>query len=151
MKILLVEDDNHKAEQVADYLKAEINELNLVIAKSFHSGMLALEKADFNIILLDMSMPTYDVDIGDVFNRHRNYAGEDFLYEMQNLNIMIDTIIITQYDVIGEGKNQMDAKQLNNRYKDEFSDFYRGLIRYDSSITRWKDELLTKIKEIEGS
>lgn len=148
MNILLVEDDNNKAAKIADVIKKEFDDVNLIIAKSYHSGMQILTDLNFDLLLLDMSMPTYDMDIGDVFNRHRNYAGEDFLYEMQDLNIKVTSIIITQYDVIGEGKNQTDAKQLNKRYLEEFQNFYVGMVKYDSSVSRWREDLINKIKEV---
>jgi len=63
MKILLIEDDEEKAAILAEFIKVEFPSIEIDLARSFGSGLRSLMKGAFvyRLLLLDMSMPIYDV------------------------------------------------------------------------------------------
>ena len=147
MRILLIEDDEYKAKQILDFLKSSVNILDnqVVLKKAFQSGMESIVNNSYDLILLDMSMPTFEVSASRPSGRPRPYGGRDILYEMKRKEIKVTTIVITQYNVFGEGVDRLNITQLDESLKEKFSDMYLGLIYYSVSAIDWKELLLQLI------
>ena len=62
MKVLFVEDENVKQSNIVTYLKDELGVENISVVNSLMGGMLALRNGKFDIVLLDMSLPLYDIN-----------------------------------------------------------------------------------------
>ena len=56
--------------------------------------------------------------------------------------IYLKTIIITQFDTFGEGKNLITIKELREQLKRDFSENFEEIIYYNSSLTTWRDKLI---------
>jgi hypothetical protein len=87
-------------------------------------------------------MPTFDK--ADMSN-FRSYGGIDFLNEMKRKRITMPVIIITQYNIFGEGDKQTSVEEINNSCKLNYIN-YQGVIRYSQET--WKKELSDYIKNI---
>lgn len=59
--ILLVEDEAPKRTHIERFLKSLSSEITITIAQSVNSALDALEKQLPDLLLLDMSLPTFDV------------------------------------------------------------------------------------------
>ena len=59
MKIILVEDDVKKIEDIREFLSKELNISDLVIKESYQSGIKELITQDYDLLLLDMSIPAF--------------------------------------------------------------------------------------------
>lgn len=144
-KILLVEDDPNKVKQIVEYLNSEKHQLpsfDLEIKKSFQSGLNAILYNKFDLILLDMSMHTFDRTINEPGGEHMQFAGEDILKEMYWNDIPTKAIIVTQYDIIGE----KSLSELKDYWQREFTDIYVGTVFYGVDESNWKPELLKFLK-----
>lgn len=141
LKILVVEDDDNKAKQISQFLNAIIEDLNLTIKKSFQSGMEAIINNLFDLVLLDMSMPTFEASPSKPKGRHRHYAGKDILTEMKREGVSIPTIVVTQFGVFGEGSDTMNSEQLDINLKGEFPEMYLGMVHYNTSVSDWRKSL----------
>ena len=146
MNILLIEDDDIKAQGIETYINQVENsyeiELKTVRRTSWRSGLLEIIKHnDYNFIFLDMSMPRYDSANSGGKQEFMTYAGWDILKEMKRKRIKILTYVITSFDVFGDGNSAMDAKKLNVILKEDFNDFYGGMIYYNALSVEWKERL----------
>ncbi|NEW00547.1 response regulator [Bacillus megaterium] len=149
MRLLLIEDDEHKARQIIDYLKSDYNEhIDINQKRSYQSGIKEALKNDYDIILLDMSMPAFDRNPNQLSTNFRHFAGRDVLMELNRRNKIIKTVIVTQFDVFGEGKNQMDAMDLDKHLEEKFPNIYQGMIHYNASLSNWKAELLNSLNRL---
>lgn len=146
MNILIVEDDITKSSQIENCLSVFFSSSIITKAMSYNSGIEVLEKEEFDLLILDMSMTTYDNGLG----RHRSFAGRDILYEMERLDIIIPTIIITGFSYFGEGAERINFDELDIKLSNEFETVYLGMIRYDSSYLDWEQELILKLNERKG-
>ncbi|WML50239.1 response regulator [Neobacillus sp. PS3-34] len=151
MKILFIEDDDIKANTILDYLNELPIEFEFTRRHSWQSGLIEIigKKDYFEMIILDMSMPRYDPDIGDVNEEFETFAGWDILKEMNRRKLMIPTSIVTSFDHFGEG--MMDRFSLDDTLNKEFKNFYNGMIFFNSSQMSWKDELYDKIRLVRGN
>lgn len=146
-KVLLVEDDEDKRNQIIHYLNGNfICELEEV--RSYHSALNAVRTQDFDLILLDMTIPTFDITSMEPGGRSQPFGGELILSEMDRKSIDSKVVIITQFDLFGEGDEEIGLSDLNRRLINQFSDIYIGAIQYSISYNSWQELLRDKIKNI---
>ncbi|EOU1892326.1 response regulator [Clostridium perfringens] len=146
MNILLVEDDDIKASSIEDFVKNKTNKMNR--KKSWQTGLIEIIKnREYDLIFLDMSMPRYDYDGNDNSYEFETFAGWEIMKEMKRRKIIVNTVVITSFGTFGKDDNKMDVDVLNNKLETEFKDFYRGIIKYNSAIVTWKEELENILKK----
>jgi CheY-like chemotaxis protein len=143
--ILLIEDDDIKASNIEEFLQNKIKKITR--KKSWQTGLVEIVKnRSYDLILLDMSMPRYDYDGSDNLYEFEPFAGWEIMKEMKRRKINISTIVITSFGTFGKDENRIDVNGLNDKLELEFSNFYKGIIRYNSSIVTWKEELEKVLK-----
>ena len=144
MNILLIEDDDYKAKQIMEF----VNTLGYVVdvKKAYNSGMKALVNNQYDLVLLDMTIPSFELSPEHPTSRIRKYGGRDVLSEMERCEILIPSIIITQYKVFDDGEKSLEI--LNEELEEEYGQIYKGLVYYNSSIVDWKDKLQNIISNI---
>lgn len=143
MKILLVEDDEIKIKNLEAFLSTLRPDYNIEfdIRRSYQSGLKAILNKLYDLILLDMSMHNFDKTIDQSGGSHMPFAGEDILREMAWNDIATKTVIVTQYDLIG---NKV-LTELKESWAINFSDNYIGTVFYRDNETSWQNELSTFI------
>ena len=130
-KILIIEDDKTKI----DKLKALLSNQDLVIKESFREGVLELKSSfrDFDVLILDMTIPLWEKGNNDLGGNVEQFGGEKVLKEMKRRKLLVPTILFTMFDVFPVNGEMLTFQQIDNRYKEEFSDFYTGGIFYSSN------------------
>lgn len=148
MRILYVEDEDEKAKEVVNYLSAI---LEIELTKSYSSCVSAIYEKEYDMILLDMSLPLYDYDSEDNDeNEFDTFAGIDIINELVRLDRKEKVAIITAFDILGEDENRVDIHQLDDKMRQEYSDSYLGIIHYDASSLEWRrqlQEIITKYED----
>lgn len=152
MKILIVEDNKNKLLRLKEFIagmklseKVEITEAN-----SFTSGIRRVSEKGWDIIILDMSLPTYDITHRENGGDKKPVAGKEIMKRMIHRNILIPVIIVTQFETFGENKITLDI--LNEEFENEFKKVWRGTIFYEGD--EWQDDLdqiLRKLIERESN
>jgi len=142
MKVLFIEDNPQKLKQVCDFLKEQYDEIELTIQKSYNSGLRELIKnKSFSLILLDMSLPNYDIEQGESGGDFEKFAGKFLLNEMYRRDITNNVLIITMY------LNYVD-EEFSTELKDNFPN-YLGVVYYNvKEPDGWKNELKEKIDNL---
>jgi CheY-like chemotaxis protein len=147
MNLLLVEDDEDKREQLLQFIREELKS-SVVEVRSFQSALKSIKEETFDLILLDMTIPTFDITPTDSGGRSQPFGGEMLLYEMLRRGIRTKAIVITQFDLFGKGEEQITLEDLNKRLSSKFKNNYLGFVQYSIKYTGWKNELLEKIKSL---
>lgn len=142
MKILFIEDNPQKLKQVCDFLEQQYENIELTIRKSYNSGLRELIKNNsYSLILLDMSLPNYDIEPGESGGDFEKYAGKFLLSEMYRRDITTNVLIITMY------LNYVD-EEFTTELKDNFPN-YLGVVYYNvKEPDGWKNELKEKIDNL---
>lgn len=146
MNIILIEDDEFKARQIIDYVSSLGHEV--VLRKAFNTGMKEIISKNYDLALLDMTIPSFEISPEQPTSRTRKYGGRDILSEIDRCEIDLPSIIITQYKVIGD--DEIPIEKIDTELKAEYSAIYHGIVYFNSSMLEWQDKLTKLIKNLEG-
>ena len=145
LKILYIEDQPDKYNSISGLLKKNKHS-KLLWAKNYTEGLLALDKGEFDFLLLDMSLPISALEQRK--NNYDSFAGMSILKEIKRRKKNIKVILVTGFnDFEREGKITT-LTELESQIQQKYSDYYIGTVRYDSTTIEWQDSLL---RSIEGS
>ena len=148
MRILLIEDDEEKGRAIIDFLMDEYESIVFDVARSFSSGLKSLAKGVgvYDCILLDMSMPNYDITPDEpVGGTPEGFAGIELLAQMKLRGINIPTIVVTMFDMFGDESNRVSLQQLIERLSEQYKPIFRGLTFYNLAENGWKASLKRQI------
>jgi DNA-binding NarL/FixJ family response regulator len=145
MKILFIEDHPYKKGQIENFLHEMIPGIHVEIRGSYISGLTELINTTetYDYLLLDISMPTYDISRSESGGDFIPQAGRKILKEMYLREIPIKTIVVTMYENYVDGTSIF---KLDQSLKEEFNDNYLGYVYFTASNNQWKEELLKFIK-----
>lgn len=91
-----------------------------------------------------MSLPIYDNDgityIDD--NEFETFGGNYVLDELDRIECAVNVIVITAFDILGEGSNQIELTQVEEGLREDYPDIFKGTIFYDASSVEWKEKLI---------
>lgn len=141
MKVLIVEDDERKRFQLERFVESLHMGCSIQIAKSYHSALQSIIANRFDFILLDMTMPTYDIGHDEDGGRPQAYAGREILRQLDRRKMSSPVIVVTQYDVFGEGADALTRSQLDRQLRDEHPLTYKGTVYYNAASDEWKAQL----------
>lgn len=142
MQLLVVEDDENKIGEVIRFLNDRYPSMCVSSRRSFQSGLKEIILGKPDLILLDMTMPTYDVSRRQPGGRERRYGGQEILRQMQRRGIQIPVIIITQYEQFEEAGIQVTLNEFRRRLKEAFPMFFRDAVFYQASGIEWMERLV---------
>lgn len=84
MKILIIEDDKNKLKQVTSFLRKIYINTEIIERYSYNSGIRELLTGSrFDLLLLDMSMPTFDITSVESGGRPKPFAGKEILRKLK--------------------------------------------------------------------
>lgn len=148
-RILLIEDDEPKLQQLQAFLAEICDDASLIIAKSLNTACKRIEEGTFSLILLDMSLPTFDggKTIG-ASGRQKTLGGKDLLRYLWELEISTPVYVITGFkDFPGDG-GTVQLSELNDELRDDFPENYCGYVYFTHSNDSWKEKLKTILEKL---
>lgn len=142
LDVLLVEDEDPKRAHIENYLGALDWGVTIRIARSVNSALDALEIARPHLLLLDMSLPTFDIGDGEGGGRPQGFGGIEVLRQMTLSEWRCPTIVITGYEAFPrESGKTVDLSQLRSELEIEFPAIMKGVLHYNSTFDEWKSQL----------
>ena len=151
MKILLIEDEISKERRIVSHLKETFQAVEIVTKHSIMSSELEMQKQSYDFVLLDMSLPLFDNDDTDMRRNENNefdtFGGLTILDEMDRRNLSSKVIVITAFDILGEGRNQIDLQSIDAQMRIDYEGMVIGTIFYNSSSLQWREKLTTLISK----
>lgn len=148
-EVLLVEDSSHKRSRISEFLKTLDLDIKIAEAFSFTSGCRALEAGhDFRLVLLDLSLPTYDKTGEDDGGRFRTFGGREIARKVIRRNSKVKLLFVTQYESFPEGGRSYTFDAIKDQLKEECGTNYAGMVRYDSAKASWKEELHKALRAV---
>ena len=146
MKILFIEDHPRKREQILAFLNEILDKPTIETRESYNSGLRELINNEnrYDILLLDMSMPNYDISSEDNGGDWLPFAGKLILKNMYLREINTKVIVATMHGMFDDG-TKLD--ELDTDLKEEFPNNYIGYVHYSQIDLEWKRQLETLLKE----
>lgn len=115
-------------------------------AASFASGVKKVYEAKWDVIIMDITLPTYDVTHTESGDGKKPVAGVDIMKRMMNRKINIPVIVITQFETFDN--NRISLTLLNKEFEQKFQSIWRGTIFYEKDD--WRIQLKDKLRDIIG-
>ncbi|RYE59539.1 MAG: response regulator [Sphingobacteriales bacterium] len=148
MKALLIEDDQNKSKHIVDFFAIEFPTTQIVLRKSYQSGLKEIIGNSFDFILLDMQLPNFDISSGEDGYRFRKLAGIDILKEIQRKKINCKVIIVTQFETFGEKESYIELADLKKMIREQYKGIYIDSVFYSADKSSWKRELYHLIQNL---
>ncbi len=148
MRILIIEDDHNKLEQLAAFVNSEFAVHTVGKALSYRNGLAAVLAGDWDVVLLDMQLPTYDKSPRESGGRQRALAGEQILRKMALRGVDTAAIVVTQFEKFGDLGSAISLDQLVGRLEASHYPNYRGTVYYHAKISDWKSDLRELISKV---
>lgn len=145
-KILLVEDMEEKANAIIACLHEDFPTIEVVRKESYNSSQKEIYEhfEDYFVILLDMSMHTFDRSKDENGGEPEPVAGRKILNGMFLRDINTKVIVVTMYGS-HEGKKLLTfVKDLEEEYLDNYSDY----VFFSFQKNDWKEKLKQQINHL---
>lgn len=143
MEILVIEDDELKHEHLERFIESIFVECSVNWKKSYQSGLEEIMTVSYDLVLLDMSMHIYEKSGQEPGGSFETYAGRMILSEIDLNEIQTKVIVVTGYDVFGDGKT---LGTLKDEIREEFGDCYIDTVYFLGSEDKWKKQLRALIE-----
>ncbi|OAF04946.1 hypothetical protein AYJ54_23290 [Bradyrhizobium centrolobii] len=151
MNVLIIEDDSQKAERVVSVVKATVPDANIDVCRSYQGGLKFLEREnDIALVILDVSLPTFDPDPENRHGRPRPLGGYDIMRKMRRRGVTPPVVILTALENFGSAAQPYSFEQLRQKCAQEFPDYFKGAIYYSQSRTAWRDQLADIIRAVQA-
>lgn len=147
MKLLLVEDGDYKSQRVLEYISSTFATFDVTLACSYSSGVKMLVEIKPDIVILDMSLPTFDAINGQGGGEKRMYGGLDIARQIQRRKVNSPFLFLTQHRDFTENPKLEKLADIDEVAKSMYGDLYLGYIFYEHAGFEWKDKLKEVLKK----
>ncbi|MFC7339605.1 response regulator [Haloferula chungangensis] len=150
MKVLIIDDSNAKITALREVVFKSLNGSKVVVRRSFQKALQEIERESYDIVLLDMTIPTTERSDGRFEGRTRYFGGRELLGEMDLLDYDAKVVIVTQFDRFDDGVETIEFRDLMNKLEQEFQGLLIGTVFYTSISDRWVVEIEKILKDIQS-
>lgn len=147
MKLLIVEDDRNKLGQLRELVTQRFPNINIDTRFSYNNGAKSALSGEYQLILLDMSMPAFDASLSTSAGSPLHFAGREILRQMKRRGVEAKAIVVTQFDTFGEGNNRMSLEELTEELQNDYPESFLGTVYYNPKQEQWKVELTKYLSE----
>jgi CheY-like chemotaxis protein len=147
-RVLVVEDDPHKRDQIARVIQSERAEAVLVEAQSVNAAKDRLRDTQFELVVLDMSLPSYSVDAAETGGYPQVFGGRELLSYLDFLDATALVIVITQFDRFDSGIEDITLESLAAELRGKFSKRLLSVIHFSSTSEAWRSELVEQVRRM---
>jgi len=145
LRVLVVEDSDHKRVKVLDLIREARSDARVIEAKSFNSAARAIEVEEFDVIIMDMSLPTYDRTSTESGGKFRALGGRELARKVARKGHVAKIVFFTQYDAFS-GPDSHTLSSLKALLSSEIGGNFHSLIYYDSSQSGWREQILAALE-----
>ena len=145
-RVLLVEDVLDKADKIKKCVKRAFPDLDIADCTSYHSALKEIfeNHSQYSLVLLDMSMSTYDQNVEEFGGVPEAMAGKRILEGIFLREINTKVIVVTMYEHFGgEG-----IKQLDKEFRIDYADNYIGYVFFSFNKTDWQRQLIDLMRQV---
>ena len=141
-RLLLIEDNRHKRQKICSLISEWNLSTDIMEARSYTSGWQALQDKEFDLVILDMSLPTYDTNENETGGKFRTFGGKEIVRRIARRNIKTKFVFITQYSSFNDTSVTQSLGSIEEELISDYGDQCLGVIRFDTATTEWKETLI---------
>lgn len=148
MNIFIVEDSDAKLDSIKGMLASLFLSANFRVAYSVSSAIECLRHELPELIVADMSLPTYDIERRERGGSPRPFGGIEVFEFLDRYDYHIPVIVVTSYPSLGDGESALNLKQLSERLKTDFPSNFVGAVYFDSAYSNWESEFASLVESL---
>ncbi|WP_154172957.1 response regulator [Vibrio metoecus] len=139
--ILIVEDDSFKADSLKSFLLGFHSQSQIQVVGSLVEATAIINKKVFDLILVDMAIPSHPSVAGGGAPKSLLTGGIDVLLELRYLNRSEPCIVVTQYPDIEISGSYYDLNKATNELKVQLDCNVIACIEYKEGDSSWEESL----------
>ncbi|MCQ4166164.1 response regulator [Tahibacter harae] len=147
MRVLIADDEPPKLRNLEEAVEKILPGVTVSFAKSVKSAIAEIAAQSPDLVLLDMSLPTFDVSAGEPGGRPQGTGGEEVLRYMKFRRMSSPVVIVTQYEAFNKNGRQIELSSLEARLISEHGKIFRGFVYYGPLTDSWRMRLEEKLRE----
>lgn len=139
-KLLIIEDNEPKLNHLKQFCTDHWPDYNVECRNSYNAALSEVihHGRYYDIILLDVSMNTYEIN-GDASDGEQEpLAGSNILRFMKLRKIKVPVIVVTMYESFVDG---IKIDKLDEGFKERYPEFYKGFVYYSLKNEDWINKL----------
>lgn len=146
-EILIVEDNITKLDKLQSFCSEFDSDSNIVAKNSYNSALAEIIQrgSAYDVILLDVSMYTYDVNNEDNGGEPEPLAGSNILRFMKLRKITTPVVVVTMYESFVDG---VKIDELDKGFTTNYPEFYKGYVYFSHKNDDWKTNLKSKLESL---
>ena len=146
--VLIVEDSESKRASIETVLEREFPGVIIKRALSVKSAIDSLQVTIPEMVIADMSLPTFDIETRERGGTPRPFGGIEVFETLERNEIIVPVLVVTSYPEISDGKQSMGLLELSERLKSEFPDMFVGVVYFDSAYSKWEHEIMSYFSSV---
>lgn len=144
MRVLVVDDEANKRRQVVALLRTLAVVDVIDEASSYQGALEQLRNEQFDWVVLDMRLTTFDMTAADAGGTPRKFGGDEVLRKMTRRGISAKVIVLTQYSLFRESDKILTLNDIKDRLRQKYAVFV-DLIPFQHSNNEWQIQLAALI------
>ena len=145
MKILIVEDDSYKRD---DIISASFSKDIVSSVESVKDAVIAVERGPFDLVILDMALPTFSKKPKSGGGTTQASGGVEVLRALKHAGVKYKTIIVSQYPDLEIDRKYVSLTRAPSVLESKYKIPILGAIQYDYDSRDWVAPLDKLIKGI---
>ena len=150
MKVLIAEDEYQKLRHLREFIAVNVPESEILEARSVRSALDKLEDERPDLVLLDMSLPTFDVAPGESGGRPQGFGGAEVMRFMEFLELTAPVVVVTAYEGFEDKGKSVDLSVLEARLREDHPGTFRGIVYYSGLASDWQIPLKALVDKASG-
>lgn len=143
MKILCIEDNQEKYDNIYKQIKSIVPELTIEWVENGNDGLRRLYSENYDLLILDMSLPINSFSEAKVM-----LYGESILNEIKRSKKNIKVIVVTGFDQFEYKNERLTFTELDDRLKKRYGNYLLEMIYYDQLSVEWSNTLRERIQHL---
>ena len=144
MNLLLVEDEAQKLDEL-NRLCLSFPRARTVSVRSVRSALDYFREGGLvDLMILDMSLPTFDIDETESGGTPRPFGGIDVMRNLSRLDLQVATVVFTGYQSFEDDSGVITIDILEDKMREEFGAFLIEVVQY----TPFSDDWMNRLKNI---
>lgn len=151
MRVLLVEDEGPKRQHIQQFCAEVFAEVVLDWTGSVRGAIDSLEHTTPDLVLLDMSLPTFQIGSKEKGGRPQGTGGIEVIRFVEMMELAIPIVVVTAYPAISVEGKQHTLEEIDEILKTDHPENYKGLVYFNSVYSTWRGDLERFLKELGAS
>ena len=150
MRVLILEDDSFKSERLTELVVSNAKGAHVSCVSDVASAITALGRSEFDLIIVDMALPSHPVVSGGGAPMSLLTGGLEILFELSSMGRNDECIIITQYPEIEIAGKFYLVEQAAQAIKEQFSCDVVACLQYSEVTDGWISIFIGLLKRYEN-